>query len=582
MVNHKSGSNDFHGTLFEFFRNEALNARNLFAPTGPKPRFRRNQYGFVFGGPIQRNKTFFFVDYQGTRLQTGTVRTSTVPTSLQRQGIFSVPTYDPFSTQSTASGSVRDRFSNDTIPLDRFGPAARAVLNRYPLPNVVAGGREATANNYVRVGNETTAQEQFGVRLDHNLNSNHRIFGRHEYLRDDSRPMTPFPDGSGNITAGVLGDTLTRADSLALEHSWTVSSSKVNQLRFGYTRRGFNRVSLRTGVPASEASRIPNIPISAFSDTLPTYDIVGLQQLGPPANGNADFTTSVTQFVDNFSWLKRRHGMKLGGDLRMEHLDILQPPSPTGSFQFTNILTSGLSAAGTPAAGTGNAFASFLLGQVQTFTIDVQREVLQPRARIAEFFFQDNFRATDRLTLNLGARYTLNFPSTVIDDRGAVFNLQTQKLEFLGKNGYPRGARELEKLNFAPRIGFAFRFTDSFTACSGYGMTWIEQAGITTPFTTPLFPFIETVGQRSLDNINPAFVLSRGPSAQIAPPNPDSALGQGTFGVNRNQKSGYAQQWNLSFQKTYGQHWSMEAGYLGSKLTNLGVPNVNLNQLTAD
>ena len=110
---------------------------------------------------------------------------------------------------------------------------------------------------------------------------------------------------------------------------------------------------------------------------------MGLQQLGPPANGNAEFTTSVTQFVDNFSWLRGRHSMKLGGDWRIEHLDVLQPPSPTGSFQFTNILTANLSAAGTPVTGTGNSFASFLLGQVQNFTIDVQQEVLKPRAQIA-------------------------------------------------------------------------------------------------------------------------------------------------------------------------------------------------------
>src|SRR4026209_337324 len=108
MVNHKSGTNEYHGTAFEFFRNEALDARNLFATTGPRPRFRRNQYGFVFVGPIQRNKTFFFAEYQGTRLQTGTVRTSTVPTTLQRQGIFSTPIYDPGSTRQTTTGFVRD------------------------------------------------------------------------------------------------------------------------------------------------------------------------------------------------------------------------------------------------------------------------------------------------------------------------------------------------------------------------------------------------------------------------------------------------------------------------------------------
>src|SRR5688572_26032835 len=138
MVNHKAGSNEFHGTAFEFFRNEAINARNLFATTGPRPRFRRNQYGFVFGGPVQRNKTFFFADYQGTRLQTGTPRTSTVPTTLQRNGVFSSPIFDPATTRQTGSGFVRDRFLNDTIPLDRIDPAARAVVERYPFPNVFA------------------------------------------------------------------------------------------------------------------------------------------------------------------------------------------------------------------------------------------------------------------------------------------------------------------------------------------------------------------------------------------------------------------------------------------------------------
>lgn len=586
MVNHKSGSNTFHGSVFEFFRNEALNARNLFATTGPKPRFRRNQYGFVLGGPIGpsggANKTFFFTDYQGTRLQTGTLRTSTVPTTRQRQGIFTNNIFDPATTRQTGSGFVRDAFPNNTIPVERFDPAAKAVLDRYPLPNVfTAAGAEAASNNYVRLGNERTNQDQFGVRIDHNLSAAHRIFGRYEFLRDNSHPVTPLPDGSGAITTGVVGNTLTRADSIALEHNWTLASAKVNQLRFGYTRRGFDRETLQTRVPASTISGIPNIPASAFSDVLPNYDIVGFQQLGSPANGNADFTTSVTQVVDNFSWLHGKHSLKFGADIRIEHLESLQPPSPTGTFQFSTILTSNLSAAGTPVTGTGNSFASFLLGQVQSFSIDVQRETLKPRARIAEFFFQDDFRATGRLSLNLGVRYTLNFPSTIVGNRGAVFNLQTQKLDFLGTDGQPASARSLEKLNFAPRIGLAYRLSETFTVRSGYGMTWIEQAGITTPFTTPFFPFIQTASQSSQDNINTAFILSSGPSIQVRDPNPDSGLGQGVFSVERDQKSGYAQQWNLSFQKTFGSQWSTEIGYLGSKLTNLGVPDVNMNQLTA-
>ena len=582
MVNQKYGSNALHGSLFEFFRNEALNARNLFATTGAKPLFRRNQYGFVLGGPIQRNKTFFLVDWQGTRLDTGVVRTSTVPTSAQKRGVFTQPIFDPRSTTQTASGYVRNAFANNTIPTTAFDPATLAVLERYPAPNVFSGANEATANNYRRVGNDSTAQDQFDVRVDRYFGSRQKVFGRYSYLRDDSEPATPFPDGSGTFTAAFIGKTLTRADSVVGEHSWNLTPTSVNQLRFGFTRRGFNRAALATGTNATQISKIPNIPLTSFPDVLPTYDVVGLQQLGPPASGNASFSTSVTQFVDNYSWVKWRHSLKAGTDIRLERLDALQPPNPTGNFQFSNIFSAGLSAAGTPTANTGASFASFLLGQVTRFSIDAQSEILKPRATIAEFFFQDDWRATRRLSMNLGVRYTLNFPSTVANDRGAVFNLQTQQLDYFGKDGLPRSARNLEKKNFGPRVGFACRITDSFVVRSGYAMTWIEQAGITTPFTTPLFPFIQTLGQQTLDNINPAFVLSQGPTVAPQPPGPDAGLGQGVFGVQRDNGSGYAQQWNLSLQKTLGENWSFEAGYLGSKLTRLGVPDINLNQLTTE
>ncbi len=582
MVNQKSGTNDIHGTLFEFFRSEKLNARNLFATTGAKPRFRRNQYGFVLGGPIQKNTTFFFVDWQGTRLDQGVVRTSTVPTTAQRNGNFSQAIYDPRSTVQTGGAYTRTQFTNNAIPLTALDPATLAVVNRYPAPNVFSGSAEATANNYRRVGSDTTAQDQFDTRIDRYFGAKHKLFARYAYLRDDSAPATPLPDGSGIFTATYIGKTLTRADSAVAEHAWNLTPSTVNQIRFGFTRRGFDRSSLNTGQPASQLSKIPNIPVSSFSDVLPTYDVVGFQQLGPPASGNARFTTSVTQFIDNFTWIHGAHSVKAGTDIRIERLDALQPPSPTGNFQFSNIFTANLSAAGAPVANTGNAFASFLLGQVTRFSIDAQSTVLKPRANIVEFFIQDDWRAARRLTVNIGARYTLNLPSAVAGNQGAVFNLDTQKLDYFGKNGFPRSARNLEKKNFGPRVGLAYKITDSFVVRSGYSLTWIEQAGITTPFTTPLFPFIQTLGQQTLDNINPAFVLSQGPTVVPQAPGPDAGLGQGVFGVQRTNGSGYAQQWNLSLHKTFGDDWSLEAGYLGSKLTRLGVPDINLNQLTTE
>ncbi len=580
LVNQKSGTNEYHGSLFEFFRNEKLNARNLFATSGPKPLFRRNQYGFVLGGPIQKQKTFFFAGYQGSRQLLGIVRTSTVPTNLQRQGIFSTPIYDPATTQQTPSGYRRNPFPNNTISAGRFDPASLNALQRYPSPNVFSDGREATANNYRRTGTEQQYQDQFDVRMDRQPGPNHRVFGRYSYLRDDSRPITPLPDGSGVITSGVIGNTLTRADSIVADYSWNLTPASLNQLRFGFTRRGFNRDGLRLGTPAS--SGVPSIPSSSFSDVLPLFQVTGFQQIGPSSNTNSEFTTTVTQLIDTFSIQKSRHSLKFGADLRWEHLDVLQPPNPTGLFQFTQQSTSGLTASGSPLANTGNSLASFLLGQVNAFSIDLQDDKLKPRATIAEFFAQDDWKVNSRLSLNLGVRYTLNFPSTEANDRGAIFNLTTQVLDFLGMNGAPRSARDLERLNFGPRVGIAYRVTDSFVVRAGYGLTWIEQAGITTPFTTPLFPFIQTVGQRSLDNINPAFVLSAGPTVQATEPNLNSGLGQGVFGVDRKNGSGYAQQWNLSLQKILWEDFSLEAGYLGSKLTRLGVPDVNLNQLTVE
>ncbi len=555
QVYQKPGTNNYHGTLFEFFRNERLNARNLFAPAGPKPLFRRNQYGFVLGGPVQRNKTFFFADYQGTLLRTGVPRITTVPTLLQRNGVFSSPIYDPASTRIVDGSYQRDLFPNNTVPVTRFDAAALAVLNRYPA------GQEAAANNYRRVGTDRTDQHQFDGRLDRYFGTGHRVFGHYAFLRDDSIPTPPLPDGSGNIASGVIGNTLTHADSIAAEDAWTISPATVNQLRFGFTRRGFTRELL------------PAVPV---------YQVTGFEQIGPTPNANSQFTTSVTQFIENYSTIKGRHSLKLGADVRLERLDVFQPPSPNGTFQFTNVLTSGLTAAGVPVPNTGNSFASFLLGQVQSFNLDMQQSVLKPRATIAEFFIQDDWKISRRLSLNLGLRYTLNFPSTEANDRAAVFNLNTQKLDFLGKNGNPRSARNLEKGDFGPRIGLAYKLRDSMVVRSGYGLVWIEQAGITTPFTTPLFPFIQSVGQRSLDNIHPAFVLSHGPGIQIAPPNPDSGLGQGVFGTDRKNGSGYAQQWNLTLQKTFGENVSIEAGYLGSKITRLGVPDTNLNQLPVE
>lgn len=569
----KSGTNELHGTVFEFLRNEALNARNLFASATAanpkKPVFRRNQYGFVVGGPIIKDRTFAFGDFQGTRQLIGRVLTSNVPTIAQRNGDFSsslgAPLFLNSGTTATATttntgtpinvvdtngntvqarvGQIFRRSSNgdrrvyagNIIPLSELDPVAKKLLDRYPLPTTTGA-----ANNYRRVGNEGINQDQFDVRLDHHFSDRNQLFGRYSFFNENATPVTPLPEGSGNITQGALGLQKSRAHQVVGNSLHVFSTQVLNELRFGYTRRAIDRRALLLDAPPSQSLGLPGIPRNAaFQNELPTFTIAGLQQLGPAANTDSFFNTDMTQIFDAVGWHHGRHSMKFGMDFRLERLNVLQPPSLTGIFNFTAPFSNsrgttntigtqpgGATTSSLLAVQTGNALASFLLGQVSNFTIDLQQDTIRARARILEFFAQDDFKVNSRLTVNAGLRYTLNFPSTETKNQGAIFNLQTQKLDYLGQNGSPDTARELHKLNFGPRLGMAYRFTDRTVFRAGYGLIWQEQAGITTPFTIPQFPFIQTVTQRSLDGITPAFLLSTGPNVQPIPLTGDAGLGR--------------------------------------------------------
>jgi len=175
-------------------------------------------------------------------------------------------------------------------------------------------------------------------------------------------------------------------------------------------------------------------------------------------------------------------------------------------------------------------------------------------------------------------RYTLNFPSTEINGQTAIFNLQTQQLEYPGANP----VRPLKKNNFGPRLGAVYRLTDKTIVSSGYGLVWIEMAGVTTPFTTPTFPFLQTVSQRTLDTISPAFALQNGPSVAPIAPTPTAGLGQGVFAVDRTLGSGYVQQWNAAVQRALTPNTIIDAAYVGSNIAHVGIPDTNLNQLSAD
>ena len=580
-VTTRSGTNTFHGSLFEYLRNEDLNARNYFArPPARKPEYRRNLYGGTLGGPILHDRLFFFGDYQGIRQAIGVVRTSTIPTLAERQGNFSgvAKIFDPTTTAFNGAAYTRKEFPNDTInkPLD---PAAVALLSRLPTPT--SGG---AANNYTRIGNDIDHENQFDARVDGALGVSDRAFGRYSYYSQVAQPVAPFPDGSGLISGSVLGSfnyaglTHVLGQQAVFNETHTFSPHLVNDLRLGYTRRGNTTEGISLGDSASAALGIPGIPANAaFNNALPLFTFTGYQQLGVSASTFSQYQTGVWQLVDTVEWIHGQHAIKAGVDARWYQLNTVSPPNPTGSFAFTTTGTNLPSS-----QNSGNSFASFLLGQVDTFQIDLQQQKLRPRDHIEEYFLQDDWKAMPNLTLNLGARWTLHHPSTEKNNQGAIFNLATQQLDYLGQNGYPNTARELHYGNVAPRIGLTYLATPKTVIRTGFGIVFIDQSGITTPFTTPQFPFIQNVQQKTQDSVNAAFQLAHGPTVAPIPLTPDAGLGQSVYTADRKAGSGYVEQWNLAVQRALTQNVSVDVAYVGSHIVHVGIPDANLNQLTED
>ena len=580
----RSGSNTLHGSLYEFFRNEDLNARNYFSPATAanprKPEYRRNLYGATLGAPILHDHLFFFGDYQGIKALIGRTVISTIPTINERQGIFTGVShiYNPATTTVVGGVNFRQEFANDVITTP-FDSAAAALLARFPTPTNLT----AAANNYSRTANDADHQNQFDARVDGAIGIHDRSFGRYSYFSDVEQPVTPLPDGSGAVTGsvigtgGVVGLSHVLGQQAVFNETHTFTPHLLNDFRLGYTRRGNTIDGPTLATTASTALGIPGIPTNAaFNDALPLFTFTGFQQLGPSASTFSAYQTAVWQLVDSVVYTRGRHAFKAGVDLRWYQLNTVSPPHPTGSFAFT---TTGTDQQGV--TGSGNSIASFLLGQVDTFQIDLQTSKLRPRDHIQEYFAEDDWRATGNLTLNIGARWTLHFPSTEKNNQGAVFNLSTQQLDYLGVNGYPTHARQLHWGNVASRLGFTYRLTPKTVVRSGFGIVFIDQSGITTPFTDPQFPFIQSVTQKTLDSVNPAFTLSNGPSVAPIPLTPAAGLGQSVYTVNRTAGSGYSQQWNLAVQRAITNNLSVDIAYVGSHIVHVGIPDSNLNQLTA-
>jgi len=576
----RGGTNHLHGSFYDFFRNEALNARNYFTPTtSSKPLFRRDQYGATAGGPILKDHLFLFADYQGWRSNVGVVRTSTIPTANERLGIFNgvAKIYDP---ASSTSASKRTEFTNDTIDPTRFDTVAKNLINLFPTPSNLS-----SANNYTRVGEDQDHQNQFDTRVDMSQGHKDTAFSRYSYFHEVENPATPFANGSGAISGTILGTNNVTGLShitgqqLVLNETHTFTPLLLNDLRLGYTRR--SNVSEGTTVNGSPSTvlGIPGIPTNgAFNNALPLFTVTGMQQLGSTSGTFSNYETSVTQLLDSFSIARGAHFIKAGADVRWYQLNAIAPNSPTGTFAFT---TTGTNLQGATANTGGNAIASFLLGQVDNFAIDLQENKMRPRDHVAEFFVQDDWKFSKKLTVNAGVRWTLDFPSTEKNNQGAIFNLQTQQLQYLGQDGFSKSARNLHFTNVAPRVGLTYLLTPRTVVRSGFGIVFFDQSGITTPFTTPQYPYIQNVAQKTQDSLTAAFALSGGPTVAPIAYTADAGLGQSVYSANRKLGSGYVQQWNFAVQHELTRNLSFEMAYVGSHVVHVGIPDANLNQLTA-
>ena len=536
----KSGTNDWHGSMFEFHRNAALDARNVFAPASEsKPKYLRNQFGGSIGGPIIKDHTFIFGDYEGTRAREGITRISNVPTLAERQGDFSHSLFpvpiNPFTGMPFPGGIIDPLFIH---------PVGRAIAALYPLPN-----RNEPFRNFVSSPTQRDDNDSFDVRLDHRLNERADLTFRYSF--GDRNLFEPFTGPTFSQVPG-FGDTVKRRSQNAMgAFTMVLTPNFVNE-----TRAAFSRVA---GSVTQEASvlngevGLPTISPNARDAGLSFISITGFSPLGDEGNNPQKSVTNVYQIINSSSYSHGRHLMKFGGDIRFSQQNAFRDVESRGRLTFSPF-----------GQVTFNALGDLLLG-FPIFT-SVARVDNPQRLRTQSYnaFLNDSLRISRRLTLNAGLRYEYNSPPVDADDRATLYDQVSRTLVRVGTSGVPRGGYEADKNNFAPRIGIAWTVGDDEKTVvrAGYGIYYDQSALAPTEaiyFNSPYFDnnlFFSIPGlPLTLSNPFPAF---------FPVPLPDSALA-----IQRDLRTAYMQHWNLNVQRELGQHSVLEVAYVGSKGTKL-------------
>ena len=535
-----SGSNDFHGSLFEFHRNAALDARNFFAPASePKPKYIRNQFGGAIGGPIVRDRTFFFADYEGTRSREGITRITNVPTAAEREGdfsqsLFGVPT-NPFTGQP---------FDNGVIPPFFINPVGRAIAALYPLPN-----RNVPFQNFVSSPTQRDDNDSFDVRVDHGLTGKADLTFRYSF--GDRDLFEPFTGASFSLVPG-FGDSVKRRSQNAMGAlTLVLTPNLVNE-----TRVAFSRVAASVTQQASVLNSDVGLPTISPRDRdlgLSFITVTGFSPLGDEGNNPQNSVTNVYQLLNNSSYVHGNHLIKFGLDFRFSQQNAFRDVESRGRLQFSPFLTL-----------TNNSLGDLLLGFPLLTSVARVDNPQQIRTESYNFFINDSFRVTPRLTLVGGLRYEYNSPSVDKDDRATLYDVATRSLVPVGTNGVPRSGFEPDRNNFAPRVGFAWTIGDDQATVlrGGYGV-YYDQSPLAPAealyFNSPFFDnniFFSLPGlPLTLNDPFPSFFPF---------PLPDSALA-----IQRDLRTGYMQHWNFNIERQIGDRTVLEVAYVGSKGTKL-------------
>ncbi len=544
----KSGTNALHGSGYGFFRTGGLDARNFFAPRNePAPDYDRSQYGGSIGGPIAKDKLFFFADYEGTRITEGVTQVTNVPTAAERSGDFSQSLLgQPFNFltgQPFPGGQIPSFFQN---------PVGQAIANLYPLPN-----RNAPFANYVSSPNLDDRVDQFDIRVDRTSAGGLDLSARYSF--NDRTLDEPFAGPGFSVLPG-FGNTLKRrAQNFVLSGLSTITPRLLNEARFGYTRVANQVNQAGQGTSINNQVGLPELSDNQRDWGLSFITVTGYSPLGQEYNNPQKGITDAYQFLDTLTWSQGAHLVKAGFDFRAVKQDAFRDVQARGNLTFT------------PFAYTGVALADLLLG-LPTITVGAQLDNPQNlRTENVAFFLQDQWRATPTLTLSAGVRYEFISPPVDANDRSNIYDQATGTLVQVGTNGVPRAGYTSDKNNFAPRLGFAWSVRPTTVVRSAYGLYYNQSALAPSEglyFSDPYFHLDFFFPAQGL----PPLTLYDPWPANYPIPSPQSG-----FTFQRDLDTPYLQHWTVGVQQQLGTSRSVEVAYVGSRGTAL-ITGRELNQ----